>query len=83
MIVRGFILPSRSIMVDPSIPPRYAGPRALAESLSAFAQASAAGARWDREGLRDDSEYRDLGFAAATNGRIGVKHVRALKPLPA
>src|SRR2546421_728545 len=38
MIVRGFILPSRSIMVDPSIPPRYAGPRALAESLSAFAE---------------------------------------------
>jgi len=83
MIVRGFILPSRSIMVDPSIPPRYTGPRALAESLSAFAKASAAGARWDREGLRDDAEYRDLGFAAATNGRIGVKHVRALKPLPA
>ena len=83
MIVRGFILPSRSIMVDPSIPPCYAGPRALAESLSAFAQATAADARWDREGLRDDAEYRDLGFAAATNGRIGVKHVRALKPLPA
>jgi uncharacterized cupin superfamily protein len=70
-------------MVDSSTPPRYAGPRALAESLSAFAQASAPDARWDREGLRDDAEYRDLGLAAATNGRIGVKHVRALKPLAA
>jgi mannose-6-phosphate isomerase-like protein (cupin superfamily) len=63
--------------------PRYDGPRALAESLSAFARMSAAGATWNREGLRDDSEYRDLGFAAATNGRIGIKHIRALKPMPA
>jgi len=62
--------------------PRYAGPRALAESLSAFARNSADGARWDREGLRTDSEYRDLGLAAATNGRIGVKHIRSLEPLP-
>src|SRR6266498_2071711 len=79
----GFILASRSNMVDSSISPRYAGPRALAESLSAFARASAPDARWDREGLRDDAEYRHLGLAAVTNGRIGVKHIRALKPLPA
>ena len=64
-------------------PPRYAGPRALAESLSAFARMSATDAQWNREGLRDDSEYRDLGLAAATNGRIGVKHIRSLKPMPA
>ena len=63
--------------------PRYAGPRALAESLSQFARMSAADATWNREGLRDDSEYRDLGLAAATGGRIGAKHIRALKPLPA
>ena len=62
--------------------PRYADPRALAESLSAFARNSADGARWDREGLRTDAEYRDLGLAAATNGRIGVKHIRSLEPLP-
>src|ERR1700682_479732 len=36
-----------------------------------------------RAGERDDAEYRDLGLATATNGRIGVKHIRALKPLPA
>ena len=64
-------------------PPRYDGPRALAESLSAFAQASAPDARWDREGLREDSEYRDLGLAAATGGRIGVKHIRVLQPMTA
>ena len=63
--------------------PRYAGPRALAESMSQFARRSAADATWNREGLRDDSEYRDLGLAAATGGRLGAKHIRALKPLPA
>jgi uncharacterized cupin superfamily protein len=63
--------------------PRYDGPRALAQSLSAFARTSAADARWSREGLRADSEYRDLGLARATGGRIGVKHIRALQPMPA
>ena len=67
----------------PAPPPRYAGPRSLAESLSAFARMTAAGARWNREGLREDSEYRDLGLAAATQGRIGAKHIRALKPMAA
>ena len=65
------------------VPPRYDGPRELAAALTAFARMSAADARWDREGLRDDSEYRDLGLAAATGGRIGVKHIRAIAPLPA
>jgi len=64
-------------------PLRYAGPRALAEALSKFAIMGAKDAHWDREGLRDDAEYRDLGLAAATQGRIGAKHIRALKPLPA
>jgi quercetin dioxygenase-like cupin family protein len=63
--------------------PRYDGPRALAESLTAFARMSADGARWNREGLREDSEYRDLGLAAATGGRLGVKHIRALLPMGA
>ena len=61
--------------------PRYSGPRALAESLSTFAQMSADDAQWNREGLRADSEYRDLGLAAATNGRLGAKHIRAVKPM--
>ena len=64
-------------------PPRYEGPRALAESLTDFARMRAADARWNREGLREDSEYRDLGLAAATDGRLGVKHIRALLPMAA
>ena len=67
---------------DPSSP-RYEGPLALAQALSALALADAGGATFDREGLRADVEYRDLGLAAATQGRIGAKHIRAIKPLPA
>ena len=61
-------------------PPRYAGPRELAQALTTFARMSADGARWDREGPRADAEYRDLGLAAATGGRIGAKHIRAIRP---
>jgi len=61
-------------------PARYPGPCALAESLSQFALSSADGAQFTRDGPRADSEYRDLGLAAATGGRIGAKHIRAIKP---
>ena len=61
---------------------RYAGPLALAQSLSAFALATGADAQFTRDGPRADVEHRDLGLAAATNGRIGIKHVRAIMPLP-
>lgn len=61
---------------------RYDGPLALAQALSSLALADAASAKFEREGLRADVEYRDLGLAAATGGRIGVKHIRAIKPLP-
>jgi uncharacterized cupin superfamily protein len=70
-------------MSTDAAPPRYAGPRELAQAWSALSHAGADAARWDREGLRDDAEYRDLGFAAATGGRIGIKHIRALKPMAA
>ena len=60
---------------------RYDGPRELAQSLSALAHINATQATWNREGLREDSEYRDLGLAAVTNGRIGAKQIRSLKPL--
>jgi mannose-6-phosphate isomerase-like protein (cupin superfamily) len=68
---------------DNSILPRYDGPLSLAQSLSAFALASSENAQFTRDGPRADVEYRDLGLAAATNGRIGIKHVRAIMPLPA
>ena len=69
--------------MDTAAPPRYEGPRVLSEALTSFARASAPDARWNREGLRADSEYRDLGLSAATNGRIGAKHIRAIAPFPA
>jgi mannose-6-phosphate isomerase-like protein (cupin superfamily) len=62
---------------------RYDGPLALAQALSQLALSEAATATFEREGLRADAEYRDLGLASATQGRIGVKHIRAIKPLPA
>ncbi len=61
---------------------RYDGPLELARSLSAFALASGANAEFTRDGPRADVEYRDLGLAAATGGRIGIKHIRAIMPLP-
>jgi uncharacterized cupin superfamily protein len=62
--------------------PQYPGPLPLARSMSAFALASAEGATFTRDGPRADVEYRDLGLAAATEGRIGIKHIRAITPLP-
>lgn len=63
--------------------PTYAGPLALAQALSAFTLTDADAAPFEREGLRADVEYRDLGLAKATQGRIGAKHIRAIRPLPA
>jgi uncharacterized cupin superfamily protein len=62
---------------------RYDGPLALAQALSQLALSEGATATFEREGLRADVEYRDLGLAKATGGRIGAKHIRAIKPLPA
>ena len=58
--------------------PTYPGPKKLGNALSALRIERAMDARFDREGLRADSEYRDLGLAAATGGRLGVKHIRAI-----
>jgi len=60
--------------------PRYDGPLALAQAMSALALHDATA--FTREGLRPDVEYRDLGLSAATGGRIGVKHIRAIAPFP-
>jgi mannose-6-phosphate isomerase-like protein (cupin superfamily) len=60
--------------------PRYPGPLPLAEALSQFLLSEAGPDAFKRDGLRADSEYRDLGLAAATGGRIGAKHIRAIAP---
>lgn len=55
--------------------PTYPGPKTLSDALSALRIER--GTAFRREGLRADSEYRDLGLAAATGGRLGAKHIRA------
>jgi mannose-6-phosphate isomerase-like protein (cupin superfamily) len=59
---------------------RYSGPRRQAESPTRLALAAIETAKFHREGLRENFEYRDLGLSAATGGRVGAKHTRAVKP---
>ncbi|MEO8129276.1 MAG: cupin domain-containing protein [Bryobacteraceae bacterium] len=59
---------------------RYAGPLAISEAKSKLVLTPLADDRFQREGLRANVEYRDLGFSGATGGRIGAKHVRAIRP---
>ncbi len=61
-------------------PTRYAGPLALADALTRLSLVPFDDAAFHREGLRADAEYRDLGLAAATGGRIGARHIRAIRP---
>lgn len=60
--------------------PHYAGPLALAEALSRLSLVAFDPAAFRRDGPRADAEYRDLGLAAATGGRIGARHIRAIRP---
>ena len=59
----------------------YPGPLSLEQARSLLALC--ADTRFERDGLRADVEYRDLGLAAATRGAIGATHIRAIGPLPA
>lgn len=67
-------------MSSKSPEPRYSGPLPLAEALTALSLSKMSEAEFTKEGLRADSEYRDLGLARATGGKVGAKHIRALKP---
>ena len=68
--------------MPPETPPRYAGPLPLEAAKSALQLAELTDAVFTRDGPRADVEYRDLGLAAATGGRIGAKHIRAIAPFP-
>jgi len=57
----------------------YDGPLDLAHAHTKL-NIVAADAAFMRDGPRADNEYRDLGLAAASGGRIGAKHIRAIKP---
>ena len=50
-----------------SFPPRYDGPRMLAQALTRLARSDQP---FTREGPRADVEYRDLGWAEASGGMI-------------
>ena len=69
--------PARYGDTGTDVPPRYAGPLALAQALSVLAKGNA---EFTRDGPRADVEYRDLGWADASEGAIGAKHIRALGP---
>ena len=60
--------------------PQFDGPLPLSASRSLLALAEISDAAFTRDGPRADAEYRDLGLAAATAGRIGAKHIRAIRP---
>ncbi len=49
----------------------------LVQALTRLARGDPA---FTREGPRADVEYRDLGWAAASGGMIGAKHIRAIRP---
>ena len=60
-------------------PMHYSGPLDLAHAHTKL-NIVAADAAFMRDGPRPDNEYRDLGLAAASGGRIGAKHIRAIRP---
>ncbi len=66
-------------MPDPETP-RYPGPLPLDAAKTALHLARLGDASFTRDGPRADVEYRDLGLAHASGGRIGAKHIRAIAP---
>ena len=60
-------------------PTHYSGPLDLAHAHTKL-NIVPADAAFTRDGPRADNEYRDLGLAAASGGRIGAKHIRAIRP---
>ena len=62
---------------------RYPGPLALSQAMSSFALLDANDAAFTRDGPRADVEYRDLGWASASRGAVGAKHIRAIAPFSA
>jgi mannose-6-phosphate isomerase-like protein (cupin superfamily) len=67
----------------PDQPPRYPGPLALGAGLTRLVVNEAGAAVFTRDGPRADVEYRDLGWAEASGGAIGAKHIRAIRPFDA
>jgi mannose-6-phosphate isomerase-like protein (cupin superfamily) len=67
-------------MNKPAAALHYPAPLTLDTALSLLKLSELTPESFTRDGPRADVEYRDLGFSAATGGRIGAKHVRAIRP---
>ena len=61
-------------------PMRYQGPLDLARAHTKLNHVIPSESDFTRDGPRADNEYRDLGLSAASGGRIGAKHIRAIRP---
>jgi len=60
--------------------PNYPGPLRLDAARSLLGLVELSDAAFTRDGPRADVEYRYLGLMASTQGRIGVRHIRAIAP---
>ena len=60
--------------------PNYPGPLRLDEARSSFGLVALTDAAFIRDDPHADVEYRDLGMAASSQGRIDARHVRAIAP---
>ena len=60
--------------------PHYDGPLPLDGAHTRLSLVPYSEAGFTRDGPRADVEYRDLGLAAASGGRFGAKHIRAIRP---
>jgi len=58
----------------------YPGPLPLSSAKTKLMVTPLEEGRFTREGPRAFVEYRDLGLAEATGGKIGAKHIRAIRP---
>ena len=61
-------------------PARFDGPLPLAQAKSKLVLTPLEDSRFHREGPRSNVEYRDLGMADASGGRISGNHIRAIQP---
>lgn len=59
---------------------RYDGPRTLANAISGYSLVTLESEPFHKEGGKATTEYRDLGIAKATGGRVLMKHTRAIAP---
>lgn len=58
----------------------YHGPLDLDTSYTKLNIVSLSKEAFTRDGPRADVEYRDLGLSHASGGKIGAKHIKALRP---